>query len=74
MYGSFADLQAKTSRGCRFLLFWHYSYEVTLSVRGILSQEIYTSPVPAIRPAQSIIQSKVGANAEAKNPPRCEKR
>ncbi len=24
------ELQAETSRGCRFLLFWHHSYEVTL--------------------------------------------
>ena len=28
--GLLAELQAKISRGCRFLLFWHHSYEVTL--------------------------------------------
>ncbi len=28
--GLSAELQAKMSRGCRFLLFWHHSYEVTL--------------------------------------------
>ncbi len=25
-----AEFQAKTSRGCRFLLFWHHSYQLTL--------------------------------------------
>ncbi len=29
-----ADLGTKTSRGCRFLLFWHHSYDVTLSDIG----------------------------------------
>ncbi len=28
--GLLAELQAKMYRGCRFLLFWHHSYEVTL--------------------------------------------
>ncbi len=32
-------LQAKMSRGCRFLLFWHHSYEVTL-----MSDFSWTSP------------------------------
>ncbi len=30
------ELQANMSRGCRFLLFWHHSYEVTLSLNRTL--------------------------------------
>ncbi len=31
--GLLTELQAKMSRGCRFLLFWHHNYWVTLSNR-----------------------------------------
>ncbi len=38
--GLLAELQAKTSRGCRFLLFQHHSYEVTLMT--MVNLGIYT--------------------------------
>ncbi len=28
--GLSTELQAKMSRGCKFLLFWHHNYQVTL--------------------------------------------
>ena len=34
-----AELQAKMSRGCRFLLFWHHSYEVTLTRHGQIKMQ-----------------------------------
>ncbi len=33
-HGWIWKLQAKMSRGCRFLLFWHHSYKVNLNVRN----------------------------------------
>ncbi len=34
-------LQAKMSRGCSFLLFWHHSYKVTLNIKLMAKTVFY---------------------------------
>ncbi len=43
--GLLAELQAKMSRGCRFLLFWHHSYEVTLRFSYSLRKKNFGSSI-----------------------------
>ena len=40
-----AELRAKMSRGCRFLLFWHHSYKVTLKWSNNINIPVFLQTV-----------------------------
>ncbi len=48
-------LQAKMSKGCRFLLFWHHSYQVTLTLCSIFNVSYRFSDVVHILSDTKII-------------------